>query len=108
MNWLSRFFSHEAAPPAPAYDDNALVIDVRTPGEFASGHVDGAVNLPMDRFGKNYAKLVPDRSRQVIVYCQSGVRSVHASQFLKLQRYLKVVNGGTVDAVASALDRKIV
>lgn len=108
MNWLSKFFSHDAAPQAPAYDDNAWVIDVRTPDEFASGHVDGAMNLPMDRFGKNYAKLVPDRSRQVIVYCQSGVRSVHASQFLKLQRYVKVVNGGTVDAVASALHRKIV
>ena len=108
MSWLSKFFSREAAPPAPAYDANALVIDVRTPGEFASGHVDGAVNLPMDRFGKNYAKLVPDRGRQVIIYCQSGVRSVQASQFLKLQRYVKVVNGGTVDAVASALHRKIV
>jgi phage shock protein E len=108
MHWLSKFFSQEAPPQAPAYDDNALVIDVRTPSEFAAGHVDGALNLPMDRFGKNYAKLVPDRSRQVIIYCQSGVRSVQASQFLKLQRYLKVVNGGTAEAVASTLHRKIV
>ena len=108
MTWLSKFFPNKAAPQAPAYDDNALIIDVRTPSEFASGHVDGALNLPMDKFGKNYAKLVPDRGRQVIVYCQSGVRSVHASQFLKLQRYLKVVNGGTVEAVASTLHRKII
>lgn len=108
MNWLSKFFSHEAAPQAPAYDDNTLIIDIRTPGEFASGHVDGALNLPMDKFGKNYAKLVPDRGRQVIVYGESGVRSVHASQFLKLQRYLKVINGGTAEAVATTLRRKIV
>jgi phage shock protein E len=109
MNWLSKFFTGKAAPPqAPAYDENALIIDIRTPGEFASGHVDGALNLPMDKFGKNYAKLVPDRGRQVIVYCQSGVRSVHASQFLKLQRYVNVINGGTAEAVASTLHRKIV
>jgi phage shock protein E len=62
MNWLSKLFSQDAATQAPAYDENALVIDVRMPGEFASGHVDGALNLPMDKFGKDYARLVPDRA----------------------------------------------
>lgn len=108
MHWLSKFFANETAPQAPVYDDNALIIDIRTPGEFASGHVEGALNLPMDKFGENYAKLVPDRGRQVIVYCQSGVRSLRASQFLKLQRYVKVINGGTAEAVATTLRRKIV
>ena len=51
MNWLSKFFTNKAAPQAPAYDDNALIIDIRTPDEFASGHVDGALNLPMDNAG---------------------------------------------------------
>ena len=42
------FHVYEAPPQAPAYADNALIIDIPTPGEFASGHVDGALNLPMD------------------------------------------------------------
>ena len=49
MNWFSRM--RGAAEPAGApLPSNALVIDVRSPGEYASGHVQGAINLPLDRF----------------------------------------------------------
>lgn len=108
MNWLSKFFAGETAPQSPTYDANALIIDVRTPEEFATIHVDGALNLPMQKFGGNYAKVAPDRARQIIVYCQSGLQSRQASQFLKLQRYVKVINVETADTDETKFRRKIV
>ena len=49
MNWFSRMRS-PAEPASAPLPGNALVIDVRSPGEYASGHVQGAINLPLDRF----------------------------------------------------------
>lgn len=107
MNFLSKLFSEAPPPQSLAYDD-ALIIDVRPPSEFASGHVEGALNLPIDKLGQNYASAVPDKARQIVVYCQSGARSGIAAQFLKLQRYANVINGGSVGDVARLVSRKIV
>ena len=41
MNWLSKFIAEETAPQSPTYDANALILNIRTTEEFASGHVDG-------------------------------------------------------------------
>lgn len=106
MNWFRKLFSQASPPQGPAYDANALIIDLRTPSEFAVGHVDGAVNLPIDKLGQSYATVVPDKARQIVVYCQSGARSAVAAQFLKLQRYVNVINGGSVGDVARQLSRK--
>lgn len=84
-----------------------MIIDVRSPGEFASGHVDGALNLPLDHFVDGYAALAPDKSRQVVLYCQSGGRSGQAVQFLVQQGYSKVVNGISPGAVALKTNRPI-
>lgn len=59
----------------------ALLVDVRTAGEFASGHIDGAKNIPvadLDRRAKELAK-----DKVVIVYCASGMRSASAARTLK-------------------------
>ena len=84
-----------------------MLIDVRTPAEYASGYVDGALNLPMDRFAQNYASLAPDKSRQIILYCHSGARSGAAMQFLQQHQYEDVINGGSVGAVAIQTNRPI-
>lgn len=80
---------------------------MRSPGEFASGHVDGALSLPLDHFVDGYAALAPDKSRQVVLYCQSGGRSGQAVQFLVQQGYSKVVNGISPGAVALKTNRPI-
>ncbi|MFZ4478266.1 MAG: rhodanese-like domain-containing protein [Rhodoferax sp.] len=89
------------------WDTDALLIDVRTAAEYAGGHVEGAINLPLDRFAQDYATVAPDPSRQIILYCQSGARSGQALQFLQQQRYKQVVNGGSAAAVALKTDRPI-
>lgn len=108
MNWLSKLFSEEANQPTTAPYDGAVIIDVRSPGEFASGHVEGALNLPLDRLAQNYKAVAPDKEKQIVVYCLSGARSAHAMQFLKTQGYANVFNGGSVGAVARTIGRKVV
>jgi rhodanese-related sulfurtransferase len=55
-----------------------LLLDVRTPGEYARGKIVGSINLPVDRVDCDVLKIVSDKSAKVFVYCLSGSRSVHA------------------------------
>ena len=89
------------------WDAQALIIDVRSEGEFASGHVDGALNLPLDRFSQNHAQIARDKAKQIVLYCRSGARSGQAMQFLMQQGYANVVNGGSAEAVAFKTNRHI-
>lgn len=108
MNWTRNIFSGATDSASPAWDEDALIIDVRSAGEFASGHVDGALNLPLDRFAQDHTNAAPDKSRQIIVYCHSGARSGQATRFLEQLNYEKVVNGGSPSAVALKANRSII
>jgi phage shock protein E len=107
VNWLSNLISPSSDSSAPAWDADALLLDVRTASEYASGHVDGAFNLPLDRFVQEYENVAPDKSRQIVVYCQSGARSGQAVQFLQQQNYANVVNGVSAGTVALRTGRPI-
>ncbi|WP_210394561.1 rhodanese-like domain-containing protein [Motiliproteus sediminis] len=77
----------------------ALLIDVRTPGEFAQGHLDGAANIPYPQivdalFAKGVAK-----DREIVVYCRSGNRSGIAEGMLRDAGYSAVFNGGGLNAL---------
>lgn len=61
--------------------DDAVVIDVREPAEYASGHVPGARNLPLGGLARAVDEL--PRSRPVYVLCQSGSRSAKATNLLR-------------------------
>lgn len=76
-----------------------LVIDVRTPSEFASGHIAGAINIPLDEFetGK-IPDAVPADESQKLLYCRSGRRSGIAAEILTRAGYKNVFNiGGVID-----------
>lgn len=107
VNWLSNLISHTPDCTSPAWEEDALFLDVRTPGEYASGHVQGALNLPLDRFVQDYASVAPDKLKQIVLYCHSGARSGQATQFLCQQNYQNVVNGGSVGLVALKTSRPI-
>lgn len=78
-------------------DKDAKVIDVRSPKEFASGHVKGALNIPVDRIDQ-VRSLVPDPSTPLYLYCTSGMRSAGAVRALRGSGYTEVVNmGGIMD-----------
>lgn len=107
MNWLNKLFSNESDQSPSSWDQDAVVVDVRSPGEFAGGHVDGALNIPLDRFAQSYETALPDKARQVVLYCQSGARSGQAVQFLMQMKYENVVNGRNAGTVARQLNRPI-
>jgi phage shock protein E len=60
----------------------ALLVDVRTPDEFAAGHIAGARNIPLDQVSARASTLTP-ADAPVIVYCRSGARSALAKRLLK-------------------------
>ena len=72
--------------------EDALVIDVREPGEFAAGHVLGAKNVPLARLVSGAGELAKKKDRPVIVYCDGGDRSGKALAALKKQGYTRVAN----------------
>jgi hydroxyacylglutathione hydrolase len=74
---------------------DAVLLDVREPEEYANGHVPGAVNLPQAELATRLAE-VP-RDRPVFVICESGMRSLRSTQFLRQMGYAHVTNvrGGT-------------
>jgi rhodanese-related sulfurtransferase len=74
-----------ATPGAEArrrVEGGALLVDVRTPQEFAAGHLPGAVNVPVDEVGQRIGELAPP-GRELVVYCRSGGRSARAARTLE-------------------------
>ena len=71
----------------------AIIVDVRTPGEYKSGHIKGSLNLPLDSLGKSLSKLKKDKC--VICCCASGMRSGSAKNILKSNGFNEVYNGGS-------------
>ena len=66
-----------------AWADRALVVlDVRTPAEYAEGHVPGAINIPNGELAARVAELADAKSRDIVVYCRSGVRAAQALDVL--------------------------
>ena len=63
--------------------DPPLVLDVRSPKEFESGHIAGARNLPYDEVGERLAELGDSRDREVVVYCERGFRAAKAADVLE-------------------------
>jgi phage shock protein E len=71
----------------------AKVVDVRTPGEFKSGHYPGAVNIPLHELDDRLAEF-GDKEKPIVVYCRSGNRSGQAKRQLEAAGYRDVTNGG--------------
>ncbi len=73
-----------------------VILDVRTPAEYAEGHIDGATLLPVQQLAARYAE-VP-RDRPVYVHCKAGTRSARAAKLLAAKGYTNVRNvlGGII------------
>jgi phage shock protein E len=73
--------------------NGALILDVRSKGEFAGGHINGAINIPVDVL-KNSLTQLKDKNKTIITCCASGMRSASAKSILKTHGYTDVHNGG--------------
>lgn len=85
-----------ASPEAvAAVKAGALLVDVRTPGEFASGHVEGAINIPFDQASARLAEF-GDKDKPVVLYCRSGRRSAIAKDTLEKAGFKTVYDIGAM------------
>lgn len=75
--------------------EGALIVDVRNPGEFSSGQVPGAVNIPLGNLKAEAARRLPERNRALLLHCLSGTRSGIAQRQLKSLGYSNVHNLGS-------------
>lgn len=83
----------QAAPLAAP--QQAVWVDVRTPWEFARGHLPGAVNIPLSEIGQRIGSVTVDKNTPLILYCHSGRRSGAAQKILWDLGYTRVENKGT-------------
>jgi rhodanese-related sulfurtransferase len=71
-------------------EQHAVLVDVRTAAEFAEGHLPGAINVPLGDLSAQAAKALPEKTREVVVYCRSGHRSAQARDALEKAGYTHV------------------
>lgn len=94
---LSAFADGSYLPPEEAkalVKKGAMLVDVRTPEEFAGKHLDGAINIPVDDLEARMGELKKDAD--IVLYCRSGARSGRALGMLKAAGFTKVYNLGGI------------
>ncbi|MCR9251798.1 MAG: rhodanese-like domain-containing protein [bacterium] len=91
MGFLSSLFGKKV-DYAQLLKDGAIVVDVRSKGEFQSGHVKGSMNIPLDQIKSN-AQNLKKKNKVLILCCASGMRSGSATSILKKEG-IECYNGG--------------
>ena len=81
----------------------AVLLDVRTPEEYAQGHLPGSINLPLQNIFR-VTEEVPEQGTPVFLYCHSGARSRRAAAFLEKLGYENVCNLGGISGYSGKLD----
>lgn len=91
MNILKLIFG-EKVDLRDVISKGAIIVDVRSKGEYQSGHLKNSINIPVDNLEQNIKKLKKDKP--VITCCASGARSGSAMRILKANGFEQVYNGG--------------
>jgi phage shock protein E len=73
-------------------DAELVVLDVRTPEEFAAGHVSGAVNIPYDQLPNRIAEITNAKNKDIVVYCRTGRRAAIAEDTLAAHGFKRVMH----------------
>lgn len=100
---LKNMFGSGSPELTEALKEGAFLVDVRTPGEFASGSAKGAVNIPLDKLQNQLSKFKDKKC--VVVFCRSGARSGQAKRILEQCGIsCTIINGGGVHQVIQVLN----
>ena len=102
LNILKSLFGGTKTDFAQLVKDGAQIIDVRTPGEYAMGHIRGSKNIPLNELQSKLKQIKKDKP--VITCCASGMRSSSAKGMLKSSGYTEVYNGGGWSSLQSKLN----
>ena len=74
-----------------------IILDVRTPEEYKSKHIPGAINIPNETIGTEEVPELPDKEQLILIYCRSGNRSKQAADKLAAQGYTNIVEFGGIN-----------
>ena len=92
-----RQISMDAAITMMEEESNYIILDVRTPEEFADQHIPDAINIPNETIGTEEIPELPDKEQLILVYCRSGNRSKQASDKLVKLGYANIVEFGGIN-----------
>ncbi len=93
-----RQISMDEAVTMMAEESGYIILDVRTPEEFAEKHIPNAINVPNETIGTDEISALPDKDQLIMVYCRSGRRSKEAAEKLVKLGYTNIVEfGGIID-----------
>ncbi len=92
-----------AADVVESMKSEYVIVDVRTPSEYNSSHVDKAVNIPLSMISSAVDQLPEDKGQAILLYCLSGARSGSAVSILKKKGYTRVQNLGSISRAKSLI-----
>lgn len=95
FGFLKKLFgSEDSERLVEVINNGATLIDVRSKGEFASGSVKNAVNIPLNEISSKVKSL--KNKENIVVFCRSGMRSKQAQSILEQAGITNVFNGGSL------------
>jgi phage shock protein E len=86
--------------------NGAIIVDVRNPNEFESGHLMQAQNMPLDRIEMLATSMVRDKNKTLLLHCSSGVRSSIAKKKLEALGYKSVFNLGSYERAGKIITNR--
>lgn len=89
--------STEEAMAMMSEETDYIILDVRTPEEFESGHIKDAINIPNETIGNTEIAELPEKEQLIMIYCRSGNRSKQASEKLVRLGYTNIVEFGGIN-----------
>ena len=101
--YIKRSGQISAKEAAEHLENGAMVIDVRNPGEFESGHLMEAQNFPLDRIDMVVPSEIRDKNKVLLLHCSTGVRSSLAKKRLEELGYKNVFNLGSYERAGKIL-----
>ncbi|MEI6412047.1 MAG: rhodanese-like domain-containing protein [Bacteroidota bacterium] len=102
LDLIKNLFGLEKTDYAQLVKDGAIILDVRSEGEYAGGHIKGSINISLDQLVNNLHKL-NDKTKPIITCCASGIRSASAKSILQSNGFTEVHNGGGWSSLQSKI-----
>ncbi|MBQ8873010.1 MAG: rhodanese-like domain-containing protein [Clostridia bacterium] len=96
-NTYKQVTAEEAMSMMDSLSSPYIILDVRTPAEFAQGHIPNAINIPNETIGTEEIPQLPNKKQVIFVYCRSGNRSKQAAEKLVQLGYTNVVEFGGIN-----------
>lgn len=85
--------------------NGAVILDVRTPEEFASGHLKNAINISHETLLDRILELSEHKDREIIAYCRSGARSEYACEVLVAFGFRQAFNSGSLEDLQPVFEK---